>query len=142
MSRYEEFAEQLLRTGDPLQAAMAIGLRGSEAFTAEKEWPNKLEVIAAKQELLEAHGPEYFLPSKFDQARAIWTKAMNTTDPDAYTKLMRLYAEVMGNIAPKVDTKANTNQAAHIVFEMVMPAAQKPVINVTPERLQIEKATA
>lgn len=108
---------------------------------AAKDWPNNLEVITAKQELLEAHGPEYFLPSKFDQARAIWTKAQNTPDPDAYVKLHRLYAEVMGNIAPKVD-KSVSIDAPRIVFEMVMPAATKPVIDVTPERLQIEKSSS
>lgn len=138
MNRYESFAEQLLRTNDPVAAARAVGLEGGEAMIAARDWPNKIEVIEAKQSLLEAHGAEYFLPTKFDQARDIWSRAMQTTDPDAYAKLMRLYAEIQGNIAPKNENKVNI-EAPKIIFEIVQPSASKPVIDVTPERLQISK---
>lgn len=138
MTQYEVFAEQLLRSGDPVAAARAIGLDGPTALLAARDWPNKLEVIEAKQQLIEAHGAEYFLPSKFDQARDVWNRAKGTNDPDAYAKLMRLYAEIQGNIAPKNEQKLSID-APKIIFEMVMPAPVKPVIDVTPERLLIEK---
>jgi len=140
MNPYEKFAEAWLRTGDPLQAALSMGLQGSDAFTMAREYPNRLEVICAKQDLIEAHGAEYFLPSKADQARAVWNKAQSTTDPDAYQKLMRLYAEIMGNMAPK-EQKVSGNLQQAIVFEMIVPSATKPAINVTPERLQIETSS-
>ena len=136
MTRFEEFAEQWLRTGDPLAAARALGMNGSDALLAAREWPNNLEVIVAKQELLQAHGPEYFLPTKHDQARAIWQRAQECGNADEYQKLQRLYAEIMGNLAPKrAEVSGNLQQA--IVFEMITPAAVKPIIDITPEKKQL-----
>lgn len=136
MTQFEEFAEQWLRTGDPLAAARSMGLVGSDAMLAARDWPNKLEVVVAKQELLEAHGPEHFLPTKHDQARSVWQRAQECSDPDDYQKLMRLYAEIMGNLAPK-KAEVQGNMGHSIIFEMITPAANKPVIDITPTQKQL-----
>lgn len=49
------------------------------------------------------------LPTQTDLARSIWIKMQDCTDPDAYVKLAKLYAEVQGMIKKPTDANnANT----------------------------------
>ena len=61
-------------------------------------WVKDPIVTEKQKELLAEYGEEYFLPSKVDTARDIWNRAKACHDPDQYSKLMRLYADVRGFI--------------------------------------------
>lgn len=96
------FAVELLRfPGEPFKAA-------NEAFPEHppqwnlwiaNNWPANAEVVAIVKELKADDGELAFLPTKAQLARSIWEKAHEPgTWKEDFTKMAKLYAEVMGFI--------------------------------------------
>jgi hypothetical protein len=139
MTKEEQYAEALLRHSDPLLAAISVGFSNGEAFAIAKNWTNKPEVVSAKADLLAKHGEEHFLPSKYDQARAVWAISQSATTADDRIKAQKLYAEIMGNLAPKQEEVRGSIQQ-EIIFRMVGPPLAKvlDISPVKPERVKIE----
>lgn len=55
-------------------------------------------VIEETERLLEAHGYDYFLPSKFEVAAELYDTALKARCTDDKVKALRTYADVMGMI--------------------------------------------
>lgn len=105
------FAAELLKTpNDPFKAALAVfDPDTGRALRAAHEWPNDPFVIAEQARLSEERGELSFLPTKADLARSLWERAhANTTTNDDFTKMARLYADIMDYV-PKVAKVDLTN---------------------------------
>lgn len=97
------FAEQLLRNdGDAFKAAFAVfgdPAQTGIALQIARTWVNDAFVVAEQARLLATSEAKTFLPSKEQQARDIYTLAMNEKNaPEERLKAHRLYAEIMGHI--------------------------------------------
>jgi hypothetical protein len=95
----ERYAEALLRDPEPFRAAGKLGVDVAQQMYIAQNWPTDEFVIDEQSRLIELHGPEHYLPSKSDLARAIWSHAETCRDPDAKTKALKLYGEVMGHVS-------------------------------------------
>jgi hypothetical protein len=98
-----QFAAELLRfPNESLRAAEAVLGKESDVTKRLKmsaEWPNDPEVMEAQVALLEKYGPDYFLPTKIDLARAIYKRMEHATvTHEDYVRFAKLYAEVRGFI--------------------------------------------
>ena len=71
--------------------------------------------MAEVKRLKEEEGELSFLPSKADLARSLWERAHTaSTDNDDFTKMARLYAEIM-DFVPKVSKiEANVKNTSTI----------------------------
>lgn len=107
----DRFAEMWLRKGDPWLAAQAVLGTQNIGYTSQcaSQWPFDDYVKAKRQELLDEHGEEYFLPTKADLARKVWNEAINErVTPQDRNRNARLYAEIMGFVE-KPDAKGGKN---------------------------------
>jgi hypothetical protein len=136
VTKEEQFAAAWLRFGDPFTAALSLGFPHGEAIVVARDWPDKIEVICARAELLEQHDEAYFLPTKVDQARKVWDLCLTAPTAEERLKAHKLYAEIQGNLAPKQEQITGQIQQ-RIIFEMIQPSTVKPAINISPERKQI-----
>lgn len=111
------FAVELLKTpADPFRAALAVfATNTNKALRVANEWPADSFVIAEVKRLKEEEGELSFLPSKADLARSLWERAHTaSTDNDDFTKMARLYAEIM-DFVPKVSKiEANVKNTSTI----------------------------
>ena len=111
------FAVELLKTpADPFRAALAVfATNTNKALRVANEWPADSFVIAEVERLKEEKGELSFLPSKADLARSLWERAHTaSTDNDDFTKMARLYAEIM-DFVPKVSKiEANVKNTSTI----------------------------
>lgn len=106
------FAVELLKTpADPFRAALAVfATNTNKALRVANEWPANSFVMAEVKRLKEEEGELSFLPSKADLARSLWERAHTaSTDNDDFTKMARLYAEIM-DFVPKVPKVALTDK--------------------------------
>jgi hypothetical protein len=111
------FAAELLKTpNDPFKAALAIfDPDTGRALRAAHEWPKDPFVIAEQTRLSAERGELSFLPTKADLARSLWERAhANTTTNDDFTKMARLYADIMDYVpkVAKVDLTNNGKNSA------------------------------
>jgi tRNA-dihydrouridine synthase len=111
------FAVELLKTPvDPFRAALAVfATNTNKALRVANEWPTDSFVMAEIKRLKEEEGELSFLPSKADLARSLWERAHSaSTENDDFTKMARLYAEIM-DFVPKVSKiEANVKTASTI----------------------------
>jgi hypothetical protein len=112
------FAEALLRTPDePYNAAFAAIGDSGLALQAANLWARDPFVLSEKIRLCEEHGVKAFLPTKEDQAGALWKMANDkSVEPEDRLKAHRLYAELMGHIEkPSTQVTQVVNQGVMIV---------------------------
>lgn len=110
-----KFAAELLRNPkEPFLAGLSVFPNDNgRALRAAYEWPNDPEVKAEQARLTAKDGGAGFLPSKAELARAIWDKSTAAYDAEDFTKLAKLYADVMGFIQkpePAVNVNVNNNR--------------------------------
>lgn len=120
------FAIELLKTpADPFRAALAVfATNTNKALRVANEWPADSFVISEVKRLKEEEGELSFLPSKADLARSLWERAHTaTTGNDDFTKMARLYAEIM-DFVPKV-SKVEANVKTSSVIQVVASATDE-----------------
>jgi len=116
----EKFARLLLKEpGDPF--VIALKLYPDDVKFAARiavEWPRDPEVLAKRAELGMSVDENSFLPTKAQLARDTWELMHDKyTDPAAFARLGKLYAELMGYIEkPKVDVTTNVQQITNRVM--------------------------
>lgn len=95
------FAEGLLRwPHEPVNAvASRLFPMALAAYVVKAEWEKEPDVIAHRNELLQEFGEEFFMPTKFDVAREVYTKAAQCRVAEDAFKGYKLYAEIMGYIS-------------------------------------------
>lgn len=109
--RKREFAAAVLRNdGDTFKAAFAIsGDDVGFALQIARAWKDDPLVLAEQERLLSTTDAKSFLPTKEQQARAIYALAMDDMrDTEERLKAHRLYAEIMGHIV-KVENQSGVN---------------------------------
>lgn len=114
------FAVELLKSpADPFRAALAVfASNTNRALWVANHWPNDSFVKEEMQRLKEESGELSFLPSKADLARSLWERAHSErTSNDDFTKMARLYAEIM-DFVPKV-SKIDANVKNSSVVQVV-----------------------
>lgn len=117
------FAIELLKTpADPFRAALAVfATNTNKALRVANEWPADPFVIAEVRRLKDEEGELSFLPSKADLARSLWDRAhSDRTCNDDFTKMARLYAEIM-DFVPKV-SKLEANVKNSSVVQVIASA--------------------
>jgi len=87
-------------------------------------WQSDPYVEECQDKLLEEFGEEHFLPTKAELAREIWDRAKAAYDDDSFTKLMRLYADVLGYIK-KSDVNIDNRQMLVSPKIMILPAIEQ-----------------
>ena len=116
-----KFADALLRDpSNPFAAAQMLNVDPGRVMEIATSWPNDLEVVRIKSELLEKHGPREFMPSREEAARLLWDKAQNAQKAEDVAKLMKIYGEYMGFIEKPGMTVNNTQNLLH-VMKVPMP---------------------
>lgn len=114
------FAVELLKTpADPFRAALAVfASNTNRALWVANHWPNDSFVKEEMQRLRDENGELSFLPNKADLARSLWERAHSErTSNDDFTKMARLYAEIM-DFVPKV-SKVEANVKNSSVVQVV-----------------------
>lgn len=106
-----EYAKQLLKSGDPFKAALVIFPDNvSRALRVANEWATCSVVRSKMDELISSASDECdFLPTKADLSRIVWDKLNHeSTSNDDFTKMAKLYAEVRGFIEkPQTNIQQN-----------------------------------
>jgi len=105
-----QLAHNLLKFPDDVDKAIIMTLGGPDikAMTWIKEnWLDSESFNNLKMKLLNKHGEEYFLPSKADVAREIYTESSKSMHLDDKIKGYELYCKLMGMI--KKDAKVSVN---------------------------------
>lgn len=113
------FAVELLKTpSDPFRAALSVFSKNTnKALRVANEWPADPFVISEIKRLKE-EGELSFLPSKADLARSLWERAHSErTCNDDFTKMARLYAEIMDFVpkSSKVEANVKTSSVVQVV---------------------------
>lgn len=111
---------------DAFKAAMVVfGMDTNAALLASTKWTNDADVLRIRDELLDEHGEDAFLPSKEDAIRLAWKMANNeyagTKDRVA---ALHVFSELRGYIT-KGATNVNIDQSktvTHNVLQVPMPA--------------------
>lgn len=94
-----QFAAVYVRENNAAAAAMAIiPDNPGRALMCIQTLLTDPIVVAEIARIKDNVDPKSLLPSKFDVARDIFDRAKLTQDNEEYTKLMRLYGDVMGFI--------------------------------------------
>ena len=114
------FAIELLKSpADPFRAALAVfASNTNRALWVANHWPNDGFVKEEMQRLKEESGELSFLPSKADLARSLWERAHSErTSNDDFTKIARLYAEIMDFVPKfsKIDANVKTSSTIQVV---------------------------
>lgn len=106
-----KFARLLLKEpSDPFAVALKVFPDDTKrSLWVANNWPADPEVLGLQEKATEDEGELAFLPTKGQLCRGIWEKMQDKyTDPDTYTKLAKVYAEVRGFIE-KPQIAVNTN---------------------------------
>lgn len=105
-----DFAAALLRNdGDPFKAAFSISSDSGFCLQIARVWKDDPFVVAEQEKLLNSNDAKSFLPSKEQQARAIYAMASDEkTEPEDRLRAHKLYAEIMEHI-PKPTTGMGVN---------------------------------
>ena len=114
------FAVELLKSpADPFRAALAVfASNTNRALWIANHWPQDGFVKEEMRRLKEEEGELSFLPSKADLARSLWERAHSErTSNDDFTKMTRLYAEIM-DFVPKV-SKVEANVKNSSVVQVI-----------------------
>jgi hypothetical protein len=118
----KRFAAELLKVGNTdsasiFKAALVVfGKETGQALRIANEWVYDPEVLAEQERLKEEKGVMSFLPTKSDLAKAVWDKAREEyVATEDFTKLMRLYAEIMSFIE-----KPGLNVTNNVISNRVM----------------------
>jgi hypothetical protein len=95
MEMMKEFAVNLLKhPTDPYKAAFATTSDNGLALQIGRDWPRDPIVVGEMERLVASGDMKQFLPTKEEQARAIWMLAESEkVDVDNRLKAHRLYAE-------------------------------------------------
>jgi hypothetical protein len=105
------FAEAWLH--NPTNAfAAALEITGNDpaaALEISSAWSHDPEVKRLKAELIEQHGQEAFLPTKHEILHDIYSRARTCPHNDDYVKMMRLAADMRGQIEKPGITINNNN---------------------------------
>lgn len=118
------FAEAWLRNPRNAYAA-ALTLTGKDTFAAMQiadKWVLDAEVKHFKEQLIDEHGEEHFLPSKSEMIRDVLYRAESSPVDDSYVKLMKLAADMRGFIEKPGLTINNNTQTNNRV--MVVPVGR------------------
>lgn len=118
------FAEAWLRNPKNAYAA-AMQVTRNDCFTALQiadNWIWDSEVLQFKEALLDEHGEEHFLPSKFEMIRDVLDRADRCLNDDSYVKHMKLAADMRGFIEKPGVTINNNTQTNNRV--MLIPVGQ------------------
>jgi hypothetical protein len=112
------FAAALLKQPDenPFKAALSITSDASTALQASREWVYDPIVVEEKLRLISEFGQKGFLPTKEEQAKAIYLIAnYDLVDAETRLKAHRLYAELMSYIE-----KPNAGGGINVLNQGVM----------------------
>lgn len=103
------FAEALLRTPDnSFKAALSVIADTGKALQIASLWPEDEFVRAEMIRLISEHDPKEFLPSKSQQAKALYQMAEDQQlDEDTRLKAHALYAQIMGHIEKNPGVQVN-----------------------------------
>lgn len=140
----KKFAEILIRTPDPFQAALELFPDNTTwAAWIAKHWPKDSEVIAEKDALKKSGFGSEELPTKTDLSRALWDR-MNQpfVSTEDFTKAAKLYAEVNSFIekTPPPSVTANIiipkvieipNHGSDANWEALAETQQRDLLNVS-----------
>lgn len=142
------FAIELLKTpNEPFVAALKLfPNNNNRALRIATEWPRDSEVLEIIQGVKDGGKELDFLPSKADLARKVWDKLEQPWhDADGFTKLGKLYADVLGFI-PKaggsnLNVQINNNkvmvirdQGTNEQWEEKAVKQQRELLNVSRSR--------
>jgi len=113
------FAIELLKSpADPFRAALTVfSTNTNKALRVANEWPGDAFVIAEVKRIKEEEGELSFLPSKADLARSLWERAHRQERPpcdDDFTKMAKLYAEIMGYVVKEPKVEINNKNTAGV----------------------------
>ena len=115
--------ERLKDPSNPFKAAMKLTKGNSPAaLHIVDTLVHDDQVAEFKRELLDKYGEAHFLPSKFDMVRDCIDRGKATLDNDAFQKLYKLAADMMGYIEKPGVTINNNNMTSNKV--MLIPAPQ------------------
>lgn len=123
MTRDEEteakrrYAQALIRTPDPLAAALELWPEDTKtAAWIASQWSKHPDVIAEKEKLKAEGEGKKGLADKTDLSRAIWDRMTGPCLSEDYVKLAKLYAEINGMI----EKPAPPNVTANIIIPKVI----------------------
>ena len=119
-----KFAEAWLREPNNAYAA-ALSITKNNPSLAIKICDMFLfddEVRQMKSQLIEEHGEEHFLPTKFEMFRDVYDRAKSAPCDDSYAKLMKLAADMRGFIEKPGLTINNNTQTNNRV--MLVPVGK------------------
>ena len=120
----KKFAYELLRNpSNPFAAANELAVSMEQRAHIVAKWTLDPIVQGYKDELLDEHGPRHFLPSREEAARLVWDRAQSSK-PDDFVKLMKLYGDYMGFIEKPGVTVNNTTNVQHNVMHVPMAASE------------------
>lgn len=107
----KEYAVNLLRhPNDPHKAAFATTPDVGLALQIARDWPRDPVVVGEMERLVLNTDPKQFLPTKEEQARAIYHLAeSDKVDVDNRLKAHRLYAELMSYIEKPQPSSMSVN---------------------------------
>jgi hypothetical protein len=122
----QAFALALMeRPGKPFDVAFALwpgNDETSKALFAATNWPTDEEVLDFQRAIVANPEVAGILPSKYQAAREVLDRARKCRDDETYTKLMRLYCEVMGQIdKPNSGIQVNTVTVNKVLVVPAMP---------------------
>ena len=106
-----KFADAWLRNPNNAYAA-ALSITKNNSFLAVRicdHWLFDDEVAAFKDALIEEHGEDHFLPSKYQMVHDVYTRATNSHSDDSFAKLMKLAADMRGFIEKQNVNISTTN---------------------------------
>ena len=105
------FANAWLRNpNNVFEAALSVcNGNVSKAMALSMQGIHDPEILAIKQELKNAHGEEYFLPTKYEICHDILHRAKHTQFNDDYVKLIELQAKLRGQISTGTNVQINNS---------------------------------
>lgn len=117
-----KFAEASLRhPTQPFKAAMMVFPQHIQAaMFVSQEWLHDEFVLAEKDRLLAEHGPDHYLPSKYELAHEVYALASNAQVTEDKIKGFELYAKIQGLIAKAPTTTINVDNSRKVL--MVSPS--------------------
>lgn len=84
-----------------------------------QEWLHDEFVADEKRRLLDEHGFDYFLPTKYELAHDVYALAVTANAVEDRIKGFRLFAEIQGHITKAATTNVNVDNSTKVL--MVAP---------------------
>jgi len=117
----KQFAALWITERDPFKAAIKLCPDNTNrALWISAKWVNDEIVLDEKQTLEDSDYALKCLPDKAAFAKQILDKMEKTHDPDAYAKLGKLYADIMGFVEKKQSLKIDKPNIPNVI-ELVSP---------------------